>query len=93
MNMERSASTWYLSPKKGAFMKKLLSFIGSIVMFAGTASAFELQIGPIKTTQDLKSESKKDKLKEIKKIDIKDAKDSSAITNCTTNQCWKIKND
>lgn len=70
-------------------MKKLLSLLGSIVMFAGAAPAFQLQIGPI--TQDLKLESKKDKLKEIKKIDIKDLKENGALTNCTGNDCTAIK--
>lgn len=70
----------------------LLSLLGSIVMFAGTASAFKLQIGPI--TQDLKFESKKDKSKEIKKIDIKDLKKNSALTNCGEVSCTSLqKND
>lgn len=70
-------------------MKMLLSLIGSVVMFAGAASAFQLQIGPI--TQDLKFESKKDKPTEIKKIDIKNLKENSALANCGRVECWAIK--
>lgn len=70
-------------------MKMLLSFLGSIVMFAGTASAFQLKIGPI--TQDLKFESKKNKPTEIKKIDIKNLKENSADLNCGRVDCWAIK--
>jgi len=70
-------------------MKMLLSLLGSIVMFAGTASAFKLQIGPI--TQDLKFESKKGKLNEIKKINVKDLKENSALVNCGPTDCTAIK--
>lgn len=70
-------------------MKMFLSLLGSIVMFAGTASAFKLQIGPI--TLDLKTELKKNQVNDIKKIDIKDLKENSALANCGRVECWAIK--
>lgn len=90
MNMENLATAWYfLAKKRGLFMKMLLSLLGSIVMFAGTASAFKLQIGPI--TQDLKTEHKKNQINDIKKIDIKDLKENSALVNCGPTDCTAIK--